>query len=302
MNLRRVACAMGLAVATIAATPAVASAGTTPADATTDYYVALGDSLSVGYQPIGPDHAGVETDMGYTDDLYTQLKARDANLVLVKLGCSGETTTSMLHGHTGSTLGACKNYQGDYSQVDAAVAFLNAHPGHVKYVTNDIGANDVDRCATAAGIDVACAVQGIATLSANLPQILGRLKAASGPAPITTGMNYYNPLLASYLTGSKGMFLAAVSSLADFIVNTIEENEYRAFGWGVADVSGAFQSYDYFTQKTLPPPVGTVPLNVYNICTLTWMCTLQNIHANNAGYQVIANAFAAVLPKVTVPA
>ena len=202
----------------------------------------------------------------------------------------------MLHGHTGSELGACSNYTGNSSQVDAAVAFLQAHRGHVKYVTNDIGANDVEKCATSAGIDVACAVQGIASISTNLPQILGRLKLAGGPEPIYTGMSYYNPLLAAWLSPDNGKVLAALTSLADYIVNTIEQNEYHAFGWGVADVSGAFKSYDYFTQ--IKSPLGTVPLNVYNICALTWMCLLQNIHANNAGYLVIANAFAAVLPKV----
>ncbi len=300
MNIRRVSCAVGLALAVVASSQVAASAGEAP----TTYYLALGDSLSVGYQPIGtsPPHSGVETNTGYVDDLYNQLKKKDKNLQLMKLGCSGETTTSMLHGHTRETLGACANYQNDHSQVDAAVAFLEAHRGHVKYVTNDIGANDVEKCASAAGIDVACAVQGIGTIATNLPQILGRLKAAGGPEPIYIGMNYYNPLLASWLSPDNGMFLAALTSLADFIVNTIEQNEYHAFGWGVADVSGAFKSYDYFTQKTLGPPIGTVPLNVYNICTLTWMCQLQNIHANNDGYQVIANAFGAVLPKVAVPA
>ncbi|MEO9222918.1 MAG: GDSL-type esterase/lipase family protein [Mycobacteriaceae bacterium] len=299
MNIRRVSCAVGLALAVVASSQVAASAAENPP---TTYYLALGDSLSVGYQPIGPDHKGIETNTGYVDDLYTQLKKKDPNLQLMKLGCSGETTTSMLHGNTGSDLGACTNYKGKFSQVDAAVTFLEAHRGHVKYVTNDIGANDVDSCATSAGIDVACAVQGIGTITTNLPQILGRLKAAGGPGPIYTGMNYYNPLLAAWLSPDNGKFLAALTSLADYIVNTIEQNEYHAFGWGVADVSGAFKSYDYFTQQTLPAPIGTVPQNVYNICTLTWMCLLQNIHANNAGYQVIANAFAAVLPKAAVPA
>lgn len=300
MNIRRVACAIGLALTTVASTQAVAAAAT-PAGATPDYYLALGDSLSVGLQPVGQGGASVETDRGYSDDLYKQLQAKDRNLVLVKLGCSGETTTSMLHGHTALTLGACADYQGDHSQVDAAVAFLQAHRGHVKYVTNDIGANDVDGCASGTGINIACAVQGTATLSANLPQILARLTAAGGPGPIYTGMNYYNPFLVAYLAGtSGGEFLVALSSLAEYVINTIEQNEYSAFRWRVADVSRAFRSYDFFAPyKELPtpfPPV-SVPVPVYNICTLTWVCALNNIHANEAGYQVIANAFAAVLPQ-----
>ncbi len=216
------------------------------------------------------------------------------------LGCSGETTTTMLNGSTTLTSPNCENYKDGNSKVKAAVQFLTDHRGAVKYVTIDIGANDVQRCATAAGIDIGCAVAGIATIAAILPTILTQLRGASGAPPVYVGMNDYNPFLASYLTGSKGMFLAAVTSLAEFVVNNIEENAYRAANGRIADVSGAFHSYDFFTQKDLPT-VGPVPLNVYNTCTLTYMCAVQNIHANAAGYQVIADTFSAALaapPKV----
>lgn len=301
MNIRRVTCALGLALATVAASPAVASAD--PPPVTPTYYLALGDSLSVGYQPLGHGQPAADTDRGYTDDLQNLLAPTNPGLQLVKLGCSGETTTTMLEGSSSAVLKdpSCAAYHSDgNSQVKAAVAFLKAHPGAVKYVTIDIGANDVDKCATAAGVDIPCAIQGIATIAQNLPNILTQLRAASGPNPIFVGMNYYNPLLASYLTGPKGVFLAAVSSLADFIVNTIEENAYHAADARVADVSGAFQSYDFLAPPKDLPGVGPVPVPVYNICTLTWMCTDQNIHANDAGYQLIANTFFAVLPKPTV--
>jgi lysophospholipase L1-like esterase len=46
--------------------------------------------------------------------------------------------------------------------------------------------------------------------------------------------------------------------------------------------------------------VGTVPLNVAQTCRLTWMCRpdplVPNMHPNDAGYQVIAGAIAAVIP------
>jgi len=299
MNLRRVACAVGLALATVASSQAVAAAGP-PA---TTYYLALGDSLSVGYQPAHIDADGNavgagDTNDGYADQLYPVLHAKDPNLQLVKLGCSGETTTTMLNGSpttNGLTGPNCDNYKNGNSQVKAAEAFLAAHPGQVRYVTNDIGANDVQRCAQGGSIDIGCAVQGIATLATNLPVILARLRAASGSAPTFVGMNYYNPFLAAYLTpGSNGKFLAAVTSLAEFAVNTIEENEYRAFGARIADVSGTFRSYDFFDQAVVPP-FGTVPVNVANICNLTYMCSVSNIHANLAGYRAIADTFAAAL-------
>src|SRR5262245_1788898 len=90
------------AVVTVAATVVFAVAGTlagaggaVAADRSKHYYVALGDSLAVGVQP---DDAGrsLPTDRGYVDDLYAQLSAADPKLDLVKLGCPGETTTSMI--------------------------------------------------------------------------------------------------------------------------------------------------------------------------------------------------------------
>jgi hypothetical protein len=61
------------------------------------YYLALGDSLAVGVQP---DAAGtsVETRSGYADQLYAALRRSHPGLRLVKLGCPGETTVTMMKG------------------------------------------------------------------------------------------------------------------------------------------------------------------------------------------------------------
>ena len=81
-------------VATLAALAASALVPASSAGADTPhYYVSLGDSLSQGYL------AGVgDTDQGYADRLYAELKAKDPALQLVKLGCSGETTSTMIAG------------------------------------------------------------------------------------------------------------------------------------------------------------------------------------------------------------
>jgi hypothetical protein len=43
------------------------------------------------------------------------------------------------------------------------------------------------------------------------------------------------------------------------------------------------------------PGLGTLPRNVADICQWTWECSAPprgpNVHANQAGYQVIAQAF-----------
>src|SRR5256885_11936251 len=103
------------------------------------YYLALGDSLAVGVQP---DAAGtsVETRSGYADLLYATLRRSRPGLRLVKLGCPGETTATMMKG------GIC-TYPGG-SQLAAAIRFLHAHRARVPLITIDIGANDPNSCIT----------------------------------------------------------------------------------------------------------------------------------------------------------
>jgi lysophospholipase L1-like esterase len=139
------------------------SAALAPAAAAQTYYVALGDSLAVGYQPgTGP------TSQGYADDLSLQLSKNVPGLSLVKLGCTGETSTSMIQG------GVCSNYPAGSSQLEAAVSFLETH--QVSLVTIDIGANDVDGCVSATAIDKSCIQKGFQSVGANLPWILTQLR------------------------------------------------------------------------------------------------------------------------------
>ena len=77
---------MTLALALVAAASIVALPGTAQASkATPTYYVSLGDSYSVGYQP------GLGATAGYT--AYVAAKT---HLTLVNFGCAGATTTSIL--------------------------------------------------------------------------------------------------------------------------------------------------------------------------------------------------------------
>src|SRR5947209_16916997 len=85
--------ALGVLAALLVA-PGVASAAT-PVHR---YYLALGDSLSQGVQPDSRG-ASLETDQGYADQLARIERQQVPNLRLVKLGCPGDTTASMLTGH-----------------------------------------------------------------------------------------------------------------------------------------------------------------------------------------------------------
>ncbi len=268
-----------------------------PAAGAARYYLSLGDSLAQGMQP---DAAGitVNTDQGYADQLYASEKSKIAGLKLVKLGCGGETTTSFLTGHgnsADSVLLGCNPAGG--SQMVAAERFLHAHHrrGEVAFVTLDIGANDVDGCAPAGSLDVSCVMRGVEHVAGNLPVILRRLRRTAAPGTPMASMTLYDPFLALYLTpGEQSEALATVGYAQN--IDRALTRLYRAAGFRVAQVDTAFKTYATSATTTLPGRPGQVPVAVAEVCRLTWMCAPAplgpNIHANQAGYAVIARTFA----------
>jgi lysophospholipase L1-like esterase len=294
------AAALAMAVITASATPALAAGGAgygSGPGGGSSYYLALGDSLSVGVQP---NAAGVDepTDQGYPDQLYDALQSSQPGLRLVKLGCPGETTATMISGGIcGYPVGPAGTAAG--SQLSAAAGFLHQYAGRVSLVTIDIGANDLNPCialAPDAGQVAACVEHVAPVAAANLTTIMAGLRAAGGADVRIIGMTYYDPELADWLTGSAGQAFARLSVhlLSDY--NGYLASVYRKFGASVADVFGAFHTTDFTDQATLPN-VGTVPLNVALICSWTWECAPPpqgpDEHANAAGYAVIARTFLA---------
>ena len=249
-----------------------------PAPAT--YYLALGDSLSQGVQPDAVG-ASVETRDGYPDQVYAALRTSHPTLKLVKLGCPGETTSTMIDG------GIC-HYPGG-SQLNAAVAFLHAHRGRVLLVTIDIGANDPECCGGQPSFTqlASCAVTGVPAAVTHLTTIMASLKAA-GPGVRIVGMNYYLPALAEWRDGLPGHLVAWTAERLAATYNDLLDRVYTKSGARVADVFGAFDTADFTEQ-------GTTPRNVALLCQWTWECAAPprgpNQHANQAGYQVIARAF-----------
>lgn len=284
-------------IAVVTAVAAAAMAGAAPAlaaqKATTTphtYYLSLGDSLAQGVQP-NKSGASVETNEGYPNQLYTALHSSNPTLKLVKLGCPGETTGTMING------GICTYSDG--SQLKQAAAFLSSHEGQVQLVTIDIGANDILPCVAMPTLKkiAECLSKVFPVLEANLETIMATLTEASASnLPPTIGMNYYDPSLANWLKGTHaGRELAKASvPLAQGFASLLS-GVYTHFGAKVADVLTAFQTAAPFTQKVTLGGFGKIPLNVAMICTYTWECTAPpvgpNIHANVLGYGVIANTF-----------
>ena len=282
--------ALAVAVAVVAAATACSGPATSVrspvAAAPATYYLALGDSLSQGVQP---DAAGtsVTTGQGYADQLYAMLRRSQPSLQLVKLGCPRETTATMIHG------GICR-YRGG-SQLAAAVAFLDAHRGHVHLVTIDIGANDPEDCGLSSLHAITtCVRTDLPAAAGNLTTILTRLRAAAGPGVRIVGMSYYLPALAVWRYGLLGQAVARASERLAVVYDGVLNGVYASSGVRVADVFGAFETSD-FGHPAAVPGIGTVPRNVALICQWTWACTSPprgpNQHANQAGYGVIARAF-----------
>jgi lysophospholipase L1-like esterase len=293
------AAAAALALTAAAAMPAIA--GDRPdTHHGQEYYLSLGDSLSVGVQP-DAQGASVPTDQGYADQLYATARHSDRDLRLTKLGCPGETSGTLVNG------GIC-GYAGDdrYSltagtgtQLAAALAFLGEHRGRVPLITLDIGANDLNPCLTLGSISAisACLPPVFAALEQNLATTLAQLRAADPHATII-GMTYYDPELADWLTGPAGQAFAQASVSLATSFNQVLTAVYQQAGAPVADVFTAFDTTD-LTDTVNLPGIGTVPENVALICQWTWECAPPpvgpNEHANAVGYAIIARAFLTAL-------
>jgi lysophospholipase L1-like esterase len=274
--------AAALLLGATSATAAAADPGTASApDRATHWYLALGDSLAAGYQPTtGADPSG-----GYVGHVLDALQS-SGKVRLDNLACPGATSTSMLEGDR------CTYDEG--TQLAQAVEFLHAHHAKTSLVTIDIGANDVQRCVSGGSLDLACVADGMAAVSRNLPTILGALRQAAPDVPIVV-LNYYDPFLAAWLAGAAGQHLAAQSLGLLHTLNGIIAAAAGSVGAEVADVAAAFHSDD----TTLT--AAGVPLDVAEICALTWMCSRGDIHANDDGYAVMGSSVVAVLPADLAP-
>jgi lysophospholipase L1-like esterase len=281
---------IGSAVCTVLATIVAMQAGPAHAASKATYYLSLGDSLAQGYQPIGGPSSSAAPpgyDQGYADQLFKLERDKYTQLQLVKLGCGGESTVSMLYGSQDRKVAlSCgppsfydERYPDGGTQLAEAVAFLRAHRGSIAFVTIDIGANDV------------LGPSGLGHALTNLPVILAALRAAAGDGVPIVGMNYYDPFApqAWYQGGLAGLQAQVGGAVA---VNDAFDGIYAAAADPVADVTSAFAVTDF-------TPVDGTPLDVLRECDWTWICTPPplgpDIHANTDGYRVIAKAFEDIL-------
>ena len=273
------------ATATNKAVTTISPRATTIAEAdTATRYLALGDSLTAGYQAArGEDKTG-----GYVGMVLQSWQRRHVGARLTNLACFGDDTTAMQTG-TGSS---CSYPEG--SQLAAALASLRESPG-TGLVTITIGVNDIYGC-TVVGIDDTCLAYATRTVGTALTSMLAQIRAAA-PSAVIVALTYYNPFIAT----SEGTpdapvtvaprvadtQVAADSTQAFTALNRVIASAALAVDGRVADVAGAFAVTD-----TSGSPL---PVNVQRLCDWTALCRMGNAHPNDAGYAAIARAVVSVL-------
>lgn len=263
-----------------------------PATRTSAFYLDVGASSSLGIQAIpGRDN-------GYSNDLVRLEAARGVALSLKEVGCPGETSASILlrgpQSHIRLMESRC--YHGGAGQLAQATSFLKSHFDQLGLVTVDSGFNDVRTCLNTTIVNQSCFESNLAVVKRNLPILLSDLRRAAGPRVHFVGLQYADPFLQHYLSGSQGRVQAALSLRDMTALNLVLANDFVHAGMAVANIPAAYDSLDS-TASTLAP-YGAIPLNVKQICLMTWMCsTAHDDHANDLGYQTEAAAILKVLPS-----
>jgi lysophospholipase L1-like esterase len=266
------------------------------------YYISMGDSLAAGAQ-LDPD-TGVpyESRQGYADQIYRVLRKDYPKLKHIRLGCGGETSTTLVSG------GLCDYPRG--SQLSQALNFIERNKGRVVLLTLNIGTNDLAFSGCFGVVDpseqIACFQETFGKLAGNLGQSLNQITtAAKGRFPVVAA-NMYNLYLNSWLQGAPGQAFAKLSAQLELQINNqVFYPLYNAYGVRVADLAGAFSSQDFTTMvpSDLPPPNDVLPLNVANLCKYTYACPHPesglpvDFHFNTTGYSLVAREFLSAFRK-----
>jgi lysophospholipase L1-like esterase len=270
------------------------------------YYVAVGASESVGYQPVPGERHGAPTGRGYANDLVRMEQRRWPGMALIELGCPGITAVTALDGVTpGAGPGgpsqdsAGRKARCTYpagSEVSTAAQLIRQRAGKTVLVTVDLGFNDVWPCLRHDTVDNGCVTAALDQIARALPAVLSRLRDAGGPRMLIVGLEHSDPYEAEWLRG-KAAFAEASQHVIDRLNGELTAL-YTSGGALVADVPAV---YGTAAVATRPGDGGTVPHAAARMCALTWMCGSEhNLHPTDAGYQAIADAVAASIASAPV--
>jgi lysophospholipase L1-like esterase len=207
MRVLAAALATVCAFATLAVSAASASGGTVPPVTAGSGYLALGDSVTFGYQEAqvtpAPNYHDAASFPGYPEQLGAELRLHVANAA-----CPGETSSSLINASAISngcenTLGkTAASYRSLYplhvsykgSQLAFALSYLHAHH-NVALVSLMIGANDYFVCTeqTKDGCASTAEKQHVLnTIAHNVGVILSSIRKRAGYKGQLAIVNYYS--------------------------------------------------------------------------------------------------------------
>lgn len=265
------------------------------AQAKTQYYVSLGDSYASGYQP-----GKGNTKEGFVYQVPALAKKRGYKLKVVNFGCGGATTKSMMEqvGCPKAGLGpGAKPF--NKTQIAAASDFIKANRKKVALITVSISGNDVTKCVSAADA-IACVAEAQAAIKANVGTAAKQLRAAAGSKPVMVGTTYPDVVLGAWVNpgGAGAQNIANLSVIAfKSLINPTLKASYAEGKGKFVDVTAKTGAYGDMNVTETLAPYGSIPKPVADVCRITWYCDKRDIHANKAGYAVIANMVAAELPR-----
>jgi lysophospholipase L1-like esterase len=274
-----VALAIGLS-ATSAATDIAAPAQNPPGkfSAPKSYYLALGDSIAYGYQAVKaqanlPPSA---YNTGYVDAFATRLRQIRPNITAVNYSCPGESTESFVNGPCPWTA-AGHQLHNPFSgtQLQAAIEFLHVYRGHVSPITLTLFGNDLpillNPCTAGGQINLTCvqanAPAFIAGFAERISGILAQLRSAAPDAEII-------------VTGAWDPYITMLA-LVDPLYQAVNKATAEAAAANRARFADPFPIFN---------PQGGLPAEVQSLCRLTLLCTQNDSHPSDAGYQALADA------------
>lgn len=235
-------------------------------------YLALGDSVPFGYNPLVTDPSDPDNFVGYPELLRGRLDAQLANA-----SCPGETTMHFISlAGLDDSCGLFRTFlplhvRYTSSQLDYAVAFLHQH-ANTRLVTIMVGADDLNAFAVVCGGVPSCIQNDILTISLpNLATIFGTIRSVyQGPLVVVT---YY-----------------ARNNTAQEIQNVIQGNLLIAgvaaqFQARVADGFAAFAAMEGPSQD--PCAAGLLIKLPSGSC---------DVHPSRLGHRVLARAVLTQIP------
>src|SRR4029453_4236822 len=271
-HMRRSTIVIVISVLVLASSAGPASAAAPKFNPPKSYYLALGDSFSFGYQvtrlTTPPDPAAF--DHGFVDGLSVHLRSIQPAITTVNYGCPGETTVTFLQeGCPATALGFPLHDTFAGPQFEAALAFLQDHPGEVSPITISLALNDVQQLIAECAFEPLCIQQRAPAttrqITTNLATILGRLRRAAPNVEIIV-LGPYDPFL-SNLEFADPLFIALNDAMA--------ETAARAS----ARYANIFPTFN---------PQGDINIETQTLCTLTLLCTYGDGHPSDLGYQMMA--------------